>query len=299
MSLADDVKAPIRHADRFFIGGQWVQPSSDATIKGIDPGTEELYFSVAEAQAADISRAVEAARQAFDASPWPRLSHAERAGYLRAIGAELKRRTEDIGQIWPRESGVLHAIARRTGAGAERTFDAFAALADTFPFEEPAKPTAGQFGLIVREPVGVVGAIIPWNAPMGLISNKVAPALLAGCTVILKNSPEAPGEGYLIAEAAEAVGLPPGVLNVVTADREGSELLVRDPRVDKITFTGSTAAGRRIASICGERIARCTLELGGKSAAVILDDADIETTARTLSQAECFLSGQGGAPPPR
>ena len=110
--------------------------------------------------------------------------------------------------------------------------------------------------------------------------------------MVLKNSPEAPGEGYLIAEVAEAVGLPAGVLNVVTADREVSELLVRDPRVDKITFTGSTAAGRRIASICGERIARCTLELGGKSAAVILDDADIETTARTLSQAECFLSGQ-------
>jgi aldehyde dehydrogenase (NAD+) len=138
----------------------------------------------------------------------------------------------------------------------------------------------------------VVGAIIPWNAPMGLISNKVAPALLAGCAVVLKSSLEAPGEGHLIAEAAEAVGLPPGVLNVLTADREVSELLVRDPRVDKITFTGSTAAGRRIASICGERIARCTLELGGKSAAVILDDMDIATAAQTLSRAECFLSGQ-------
>jgi aldehyde dehydrogenase (NAD+) len=292
MSLASQTSAPIRHADRFFIGGQWVRPSSDAKISVIDSGTEELFFSVAEAQAADITRAVAAARQAFDAGPWPRLTHAERAGYLRAIGAELGRRTEDVGQIWPRESGVLHAIARRGGAGAEVTFSAFAALAGTFPFEEPAKPTAGQFGLIVREPVGVVGAIIPWNAPMGLISNKVAPALLAGCTVILKSSPEAPGEGYLIAEAAEAAGLPPGVLNVVTADREVSELLVRDPQVDKITFTGSTAAGRRIASICGDRIARCTLELGGKSAAVILDDMDIETAARTLSQAECFLSGQ-------
>src|SRR5262249_28663241 len=107
-----------------------------------------------------------------------------------------------------------------------------------------------------------------------------------------KNSPEAPGEGYLIAEAAEAVGLPAGVLNVVTADREGSELLVRDPRVDKITFTGSTAAGPRIASICGDRIARCTLELGGKSAPVIRDAAAIAATAATLSQAECFLSGQ-------
>src|SRR5277367_326912 len=284
--------APIRNADRFYIGGQWVAPSSDSTISVIDSDTEQLYFTVAEAQAADISHAVEAARNAFDNGPWPRLTHEQRAEYLRAIGSELSKRSEDLGQIWPRESGVLHAVAQYGGRGAQATFDAFAALAATYPFEEPVKPSAGQFGLLVREPVGVVGAIIPWNAPMGLISNKVAPALLAGCTVILKSSPEAPGEGYLIAEAAEAVGLPAGVLNVVTADREVSELLVRDPRVDKITFTGSTAAGRRIASICGERIARCTLELGGKSAAVILDDADIETTARTLSAAECFLSGQ-------
>jgi aldehyde dehydrogenase (NAD+) len=284
--------APIRHTDRFYIGGQWVAPSSDAKISVIDSDTEQLYFTVPEAQAADISRAVGAAREAFDNGPWPWLTHEQRAEYLRAIGAELKKRSEDIGQIWPRESGVLAAVARGGGIGAERTFSAFAALASTYPVVEPAKPSVGQFGLLVREPVGVVGAIIPWNAPIGLISNKVAPALLAGCTVILKNSPEAPGEGYLLAEAAEAVGLPAGVINVVTADREVSELLVRDPRVDKITFTGSTAAGRRIASICGERIARCTLELGGKSAAVILDDADIETTARTLSQAECFLSGQ-------
>ena len=126
--------------------------------------------------------------------------------------------------------------------GAAATFEYYAGLADTFPFEEQATPTAGgQFGLLVREPVGVVGAIIPWNAPIGLIANKVAPALIAGCTVVLKASPEAPGEAYVVAEVAESIGLPPGVLNVVTADREVSELLVRDPRVDKITFTGSTA----------------------------------------------------------
>jgi acyl-CoA reductase-like NAD-dependent aldehyde dehydrogenase len=284
--------APISHTDRFYIGGQWVAPSSDATISVIDSDTEQVYFTVAEAQAADISRAVGAAREAFDNGPWPWLTHEQRAEYLRAIGAELKRRGEAIGQLWPREAGVLHAVARHGGAMAEQTFGAFAALASTYPFEEPAKPSVGQFGLLVREPVGVVGAIIPWNGPIGLISNKIAPALLAGCTVILKNSPEAPGEGYLIAEAAEAAGLPAGVLNVLTADREVSELLVRDPNVDKISFTGSTAAGRRIASICGERIARCTLELGGKSAAVILDDMDLGTAAATLSQAECFLSGQ-------
>jgi len=292
MTLANDVSAPLRHADRFFIGGEWAKPSSDAVISVIDSGTEELFFTIAEAQQADMSAAVGAARQAFDEGPWPRLTHAQRAEYLRAIAAGLRERGEDVGQIWPRESGVLYAIASHSAVGSAATFDYYAGLADTYPFEERATPTFGEFGLLVREPVGVVGAIIPWNGPLGLISNKIAPALLAGCTVILKSSPEAPGEGYLVAEVAESIGLPPGVLNVVTADREVSELLVRDPRVDKITFTGSTAAGRRIASLCGERIARCTLELGGKSAAVILDDADLATTAATLAGAECFLSGQ-------
>jgi acyl-CoA reductase-like NAD-dependent aldehyde dehydrogenase len=221
------------------------------------------------------------------------MTHVQRADYLRAIGVSLRERAGDLGQMWPRESGVLFRIAKWAGPDAAGTFDYYAGLAETYPFEEPARPTAGgDFGLIVREPVGVVGAIIPWNAPLSLISYKIAPALLAGCTVVLKSSPEAPGEGYVVAEAAEAAGLPPGVLNVVTADREVSELLVRDPRLDKITFTGSTAAGRRIASICGERIARCTLELGGKSAAIILDDMDLGVAARTLSSAECLLSGQ-------
>jgi acyl-CoA reductase-like NAD-dependent aldehyde dehydrogenase len=285
--------APLQHADRFFIGGEWVKPSSDALIDVIDSASEELFFSVAEAQEADMARAVGAARQAFDEGPWPRLRHTERAEYLRAIGAALEKRAEDVGQIWPRESGVLHFIAKASVPGAARTYDYYAGLADTFPFEEEAQPSmGGKFGLMVREPVGVVGAIIPWNAPLSLITYKIAPALIAGCTVVLKASPEAPGEAYVMAEIAEAVGLPPGVLNVVTADREVSELLVRDPRVDKITFTGSTAAGRRIASLCGERIARCTLELGGKSAAVILDDMDLATAAASLSGAECFLAGQ-------
>jgi acyl-CoA reductase-like NAD-dependent aldehyde dehydrogenase len=289
---ASEATVPVQHTDRFFVGGEWVTPSSDSTISVIDPSTEQVYLTVAEAQAADIDRAVTAAKEAFGHGPWPRLTPQERAAYLRRIGAEIAKRSADIGQMWPRESGVIAAVAGFAGAGAQHTFDYYADLAGTFEWERPVKPARGGFGLQVKEPVGVVGAIIPWNAPMGLISMKVAPALLAGCTVVLKCSPEAPGEGYLISEVAQAVGLPAGVLNVLTADREVSELLVRDPRVDKITFTGSTAAGRKIASICGERIARVTLELGGKSAAVILDDADIETTANSLAQAECLLSGQ-------
>ena len=293
MSLTEQPVVQLRHLDRFFIGGEWVAPSSEATIAVTDSATEQRFFSVAEAQAVDMASAVESARRAFDAGPWPRMSHAERAEYLRAIATALRRRGDEVGDLWPRESGVLHGIAKNAAEGAARRFEYYASLADTFPFEEEARPTAGgEFGLIVREPAGVVGAIVPWNVPMTLISNKVAPALLAGCTEVLKSSPEAPGEGYVLAEIAEEVGLPPGVLNVVTADRDVSELLVRDPRVDKITFTGSTAAGRRIGAICGERIARCTLELGGKSAAVILDDIDLETVAQTISGAECFLSGQ-------
>jgi hypothetical protein len=144
--------APIRHTDRFYIGGQWVAPSSDAKVNVIDSDTEQLYFSVPEAQAADISRAVGAAREAFDSGPWPLLTHEQRAEYLRAIGAELKKRSDDIGQIWPRESGVLHAVARGGGIGAERTFSAFAALASTYPFEEPAKPSACRPASLTSSP---------------------------------------------------------------------------------------------------------------------------------------------------
>jgi acyl-CoA reductase-like NAD-dependent aldehyde dehydrogenase len=293
MTVVDRLAVPLTHNDSFFIGGTWATPATTDRIDVIDPATEELFFQVPAASAADMAGAVAAARAAFDDGPWPRLTHAERADYLRALGKALAARADDVGQIWPRESGVLYRMAVGTGKGAAATYEAYAALADTFPFEERAQPSlGGKFGLLVREPVGVVGAIIPWNAPLSLIAHKIGPALLAGCTIVLKLSPEAPGEGYLVAEAAEAIGLPAGVLNVLTADRDVSELLVRDPRIDKITFTGSTAAGRRIASLCGERIARCTLELGGKSAAVILDDADLDAAARAITGAECFLSGQ-------
>ena len=293
MSVTSDTRAPLRRPDRFFIDGEWAAPSSGAVIDVIEPATEELFFQVAEAREADISAAAAAARKAFDTGPWPRMTHTERAGYLRAIAEAIRRRAEDASQIWPRESGILYAAARAGIGGIPKTYEFYADLASDYPFETPREPTAGgKFGLLVREAVGVVGAIIPWNAPMALIAHKLAPALLAGCTVVLKCSPEAPGAGYLMAEIAEEVGLPAGVLNVVTADREVSELLVRDPRVDKIAFTGSTAAGRRIASLCGERIARFTLELGGKSAAVILDDMDLGRAAEVLSNAECRLTGQ-------
>jgi betaine-aldehyde dehydrogenase len=189
--------------------------------------------------------------------------------------------------------GILHATAQLFAGAMGGIYEYYAGLADTFAFEERHHPYAGgEVGLLVREPVGVVAAIIPWNAPINLIANKLAPALLAGCTVIIKASPEAPASAYIMAEIAQAVGIPPGVINVLTADRAASELLVRHADVDKISFTGSTAAGRKIASICGDRIARYTLELGGKSAAVILDDYDLGEAATSLAGAACLMSGQ-------
>jgi acyl-CoA reductase-like NAD-dependent aldehyde dehydrogenase len=183
---AETAKGSLRNVDKFFIGGQWVQPSSTELIDVIDSGTEELFFQVAEAKAADMDRAVTAARRAFDEGPWPRLTHAERAGYLRALAAGLRERAADVSAIWPRQSGALEVLARGFTKSSAKTFEYYADLADSCPFERPAKPTAGgEFGPIVQEPAGVVGAIIPWNSPIATITYKIAPALLAGCTVVL------------------------------------------------------------------------------------------------------------------
>jgi acyl-CoA reductase-like NAD-dependent aldehyde dehydrogenase len=289
-----DRTAPITHPDRLYINGQWVEATSGTRIDVINPATEEVFVSVAEANEADIDRAVAAAREAFDNGPWSRLTHAERANYLRRMGEHLDARVEDVARIWPSEMGSTHAVARAFAGTIGGVYEYYAGLADTFPFEErfDKPPGGGELALIVREPVGVVGAIVPWNASINIMAYKIAPALLAGCTVVLKNSPEAPGAGYVMAEIAEAIGLPPGVLNVVTANREASERLVRHPAVDKVTFTGSLAAGKTIAGIAADRMARVTLELGGKSAAVVLDDYDLETAAQSIAGYACFLSGQ-------
>jgi aldehyde dehydrogenase (NAD+) len=297
LNISDNI-APVRlkHPDHFYMNGKWVEPSSSSIIDVIDSGTEEVFLRVAEAQAEDMSHAVAAARKAFDEGPWPRMSYADRAAYLHKLAEGLKHRVGDLAQIWARESGVIHSAAQMISGMAPHHIETYAALADSFPFEEPGlKSLWGGFATLQREAVGVVGAIFPWNGPLESIVHKSSPALLAGCTVILKAPPQAPGAAYVFAEVADEIGLPPGVVNIVTADRAVSELLVTDPRVDKIAFTGSTAAGRRIASLCGERVARFTLELGGKSAAVVLDDADVAAAAyaiATVAGMPCFATGQ-------
>lgn len=278
------VKIDIQYPDRFYIGGKWVKPSTNGTFTVLNASTEDVVAVVAEAQTADMEQAVQAARQAFDHGPWPRLSHAERASYMRAIAKAFEERNDEFAKIWSAESGILYKLAQpRIGAYLNGAFSYYAGLASIFPFTEAHCAASGHQGYIVREPVGVVAAIIPWNGPAALLAYKVAPALLAGCTVVVKSSPEAPCSAYLFAEICAQVGLPDGVVNVITAGREVSAQMVDHPGVDKVTFTGSTIAGKQIAAACGARIARVTLELGGKSPAIILDDYDIEIAAKALA----------------
>jgi acyl-CoA reductase-like NAD-dependent aldehyde dehydrogenase len=210
MGVTDIPQVSLSAPDHFFIGGEWVKPTSSDQIDVINSSTEEVFFRVAEAKAEDMDRAIAAAREAFDRGPWPRLTHAERAEYLLKIADALQERGPEIGSIWSGQAGILHWMAQASGPGHGQPFRYYASLADEFPFQERHTPSAGgNVGLIVREAVGVVGAIIPWNGPMGLIGSKVAPALLAGCTVILKASPEEPGEAYVFAEIAGQSGFPP------------------------------------------------------------------------------------------
>ena len=313
-SIHADPMIRIEHADKFFVDGEWIKPSTTATLELISPNSEECFMRVAEGREADIDRAVSAARRAFDHGPWPHLSHDERAVKIRALASKLRGRLDELAYVHTEQMGALVPTAQRIAAGALSKLDYYADLAATYAWTEErnaadgtllrvphggdessaARRAAGDaaIALVVKEPVGVVAIITPWNGPLALLTSKLAPALLAGCTVIVKPSPETPLEAYILAECAEAAGFPPGVINLVCAQRDVSDYLVRQPGVDKVSFTGSTAAGRRIASVCGERIARVSLELGGKSAAIVLDDADPDMVATTLTGALCSLSGQ-------
>lgn len=283
----------IRNREQLFIGGRWVAPAAGGRIELVNPATEEVFTRVAEAGEVDMDRAVAAARDAFDNGPWPGLTHAERGAKVAELASRLEARHAELAAAWTQQMGGLASFAPNVTGGGTFQLGYFASLANTYPFEtrQPASMGAGK-AIIVREPVGVVAAIAPWNAPYAIMTQKIAPALVAGCTVIMKPAPETPLEAYIIAECAEEVGLPPGVLNLVPAHREASDHLVRNPGVDKVGFTGSTAAGRRIASVCGERIARVTLELGGKSAALVLDDFPIDQAAAILTGTICTMTGQ-------
>jgi aldehyde dehydrogenase (NAD+) len=282
----------IKHPDRIYIDGQWIPAHSGRMIELVSPNTEQVIAAVAEADDTDMDAAVAAARTAFDCGPWPRMAPPERGVYLMKMLAHLRAREPELAKAWTAQMGGLASFAGPMHMGANMTFEMIAKMADTFQFVEKRPTHVAHTALIAYEAVGVVAAIAPWNGPYGIMSSKLAYALVAGCTVIMKPSPETPLEAYILAEAAEAAGLPSGVVNLVCGHREASDHLVCNPGVDKVSFTGSTVAGRRIGSVCGERIARCTLELGGKSAAIVRDDFTTEQTAKLLASTITMLSGQ-------
>jgi len=282
----------IRHPDKLFIGGEWVAATSGRQIAIVNPNSEEVVARVAEAGEHDMDRAVRAAREAFDHGPWPTTSPAERSARLMAMIDHLETRVPELCAAWTAQVGGLASFAPIMHGGGVAGLRGIAALGTTFPWVEQKKGMVVDTAVIAREPVGVVAGIAPWNAPFGIMANKVFYALVSGCTIVMKPSPETPLEAYIIAEAAEAAGLPPGTVNLVPGEREASDHLVSNPGIDKVSFTGSTVAGKRIAEVCGSRIARCTLELGGKSAAIVRDDFPIEAAAGILGNTITVMSGQ-------
>ncbi len=282
----------IANTDKLYIGGRWIAAQSGRMIELISPNTEQVIGSVAEANEADMDAAVAAARKAFDHGPWSTMAPGERVAAYRRMIDHLRGRVDELATCWTAQMGGLSSFAGPMHAGGIMTLDQIAGFAEAFAFIEKRESHAAAAALIVHEPVGVVAAIAPWNGPFGIMANKVAYALVSGGTVIMKPSPETPLEAYIIAEAAEAAGLPPGVVNLVCGHREASDHLVCNEGVDKVSFTGSTLAGKRIASVCGSRIARCTLELGGKSAAIVRDDFPIEAAAAMLTGTITLMSGQ-------
>jgi betaine-aldehyde dehydrogenase len=273
--------------DQLYINGRWAAPQGNAAIDVINASTEEVMGRVPEGVEGDVDAAVAAARAAFDA--WAATPAAERAAYLQKIHEGLKARVEEIGKLIAGEVGMPLKLATMIQAGSPTaTFGLYAKMLGGFAFEEKVGNS-----LVLREPIGVVAAITPWNYPLHQIAAKVAPALAAGCTVVLKPSEVAPLNAFVLAEIIHAAGLPAGVFNLVTGfGPVVGEAMVRHPEVDMVSFTGSTRAGKRVSELASATVKRVALELGGKSAALVLDDADLAAAVKGTVNA-CFLnSGQ-------
>ncbi|MFE0423064.1 aldehyde dehydrogenase [Streptomyces sp. NPDC058953] len=259
---------------KLFIGGEFTDPLGAGTIEVVSPHTERVIGRVPHASPADVDRAVAAARRAFDEGPWPRMALEERIEVVGRIKDAIAVRHEELARVISAQNGSPYAWSVLAQAlGAMMVWDAAITVARGVVHEEPRAGALGPI-LVRREPVGVVAAIVPWNVPQFTAAAKLAPALLAGCTAVLKPSPETPLDAYLLAEIARDAGLPEGVLSILPAGRETGEYLVGHPGVDKVSFTGSVAAGKRVMEVAARGLTRVTLELGGKSAAVILPDAD-------------------------
>lgn len=277
--------------DRLYIGGELVTPSSTNTIDVINPYTEEVCGRVPDANEADIDAAVAAARHTFDTTDWSTRPASERAEILTRASALIDGRMDELAQVISTEMGspIGWGLFGQVLAP-KMIMDFYAGLGDyEFEAERP-----GLFGpvRVRREAMGVAAAIVPWNVPMFENVIKIAPAIIAGCTVVLKSAPETPLDAYILHEILTEAGLPPGVVNIVPGGREVGAYLVTHPGVDKVTFTGSTAAGKKIAAAAGALLRPVTLELGGKSAAILCDDIDLGTVVPQLIDCGMMNNGQ-------
>ena len=277
---------------KLFIGGVWTEPSTSEVIEVFSPATGQKVGQVPLAAEADVNAACAAARKAFDEGPWPRMTPAERQGVLAKVAAAVEERADEFKQLLTLETGQPTDIIDILQFGAGLAALQFVAnAADKFPWQEVRDGIYGQT-LILREPIGVVAAVVAWNVPFFLACNKLGPALLAGCTVVLKPAAETPLSANLLAELFAEAGLPEGVLSVVPGGPETGRALTSNPEPDKFTFTGSSAVGKEIGRIAAENLKPCTLELGGKSAAIILEDADIDSTLPMLIFSGLMNAGQ-------
>src|SRR6201988_211030 len=279
---------------QLYIGGTWTAPAGHDTIGVYSPTTEERIGSVPRGPGADIAAAVIAARTTFDdPDGWSTWHPKERADVLERFAAELEARGAETAQRVSMQNGMPIWLAQNFEAGVPPLLLRYYSDLRTKPPAEESRPgMLGGTSLVSKHPVGVVGAIVPWNVPQGITFLKLAPALAAGCTIVLKPAEETVLDAFLVAEAAAAAGLPDGVLNVVPAGREVGAYLVEHPGVDKVSFTGSSAAGRWIAEACGRLLRPVTLELGGKSAAIVLDDADMDASMEQFFGVTLLNNGQ-------
>jgi aldehyde dehydrogenase (NAD+) len=277
----------MRAYDKIFINGSWVPSASTGTLNVTDSTTEEVIATIPDGTVADVDAAVAAAKAAFPS--WSALSNAERAEYLMKIHAGLEARTDELAETIAREVGMPLMLCHRVQVGLPKAnFAVTAQLLGTYEFEQEIGNS-----LVVREPIGVVGCITPWNYPLHQIALKVAPALAAGNTVVVKPSEVAPINAFILAEIIEEAGVPAGVFNLVTGvGPVVGEAISGHPDIDMVSFTGSTRAGKRVAEVASQTVKKVSLELGGKSANVILDDADLPTAVAN-GVGKCFMnSGQ-------
>ncbi|MFV2177620.1 aldehyde dehydrogenase [Actinomadura sp. LOL_016] len=277
--------------EELLVGGEWLRPVSDVRIDVVSPSTEGVVGQVPDAGVDDVDAAVRAARRAFEAGTWRGLPVAERAEVLERALRILESRIGEIGHLVTSEMGLPASAAGVQIPGAVATGRYFLDVARKDSTSEVRRTQAGP-AAVIKEPVGVVASIAPWNGPFNMAIGKIVPALVAGCSVVYKPAPETPLDAFHIAEALVEAGLPGGVFNLVTGDRDAGRALAAHREVDKVSFTGSTAAGREIGRECGGSFKRVQLELGGKSAAIVLDDADIATTMQGLAVGSFFNTGQ-------